>query len=260
MQRIRPSYLMLSLLVAAQAVLAADANTDVVAKESAASGLSASRQMLLVTTKDWNSVTGTMRRFARKSAQDKWLEAAKPISIVVGRNGLGWGRGLPLPVTLPGPIKHEGDGKSPAGVFRLGSAFGLAEPDKMKDIKLPYRQLTESIECVDDVKSTNYNSIVDRAQQSPPDWNSSEKMRAVGAQYRLGIVVDHNVEPRENGGGSCIFIHIWQSAATGTSGCTAMAPENIETIIRWLNPEEHPVLVQLPEAACKELQGKLALP
>ena len=130
----------------------------------------------------------------------------------------------------------------------------------MKDIKLPYRQLTDEIECVDDVKSTNYNSIVDRAQLAQPDWNSSEKMQAVGARYRLGVVVDHNADPREMGAGSCIFIHIWQDAATGTSGCTAMAPENMETLVRWLDPALHPVLVQLPAAAYNELKSKLGLP
>lgn len=261
-------------LVNAQALAAADAETNSPEKETAISELAGCEQLLLVTTKDWDSPTGTLRRFlridSRATPRGRWAVARIPphgprgqgisIEVVVGRNGLGWGRGLVLPDTLPGPTKKEGDGKSPAGVFRLSSAFGLAAAEKMKDIKLPYRQLTDEIECVDDVKSTNYNSIVNRAEKSPADWSSSEKMRAVGERYRLGIVVDHNVDPREAGGGSCIFIHIWQDAATGTSGCTAMAPENMEEIIRWLNPERHPLLVQMPEAAYQELRGKLGLP
>lgn len=271
MRRLYVSFLTLNflVLVTAQTWAAPDAGTNSAAKETAVAGLAQSRQMLLVTTKDWDSVTGTMRYFIRVGGDggfpevkppSGWLETVKPIPVVIGRNGLGWGRGLALPVELPGPTKKEGDGKSPAGVFRLSSAFGLASAGNVKGIKLPYRQLTDQIECVDDVKSTNYNSIVNRAEKSPPDWNSSEKMRAVGERYRLGIVVDHNVDPRETGGGSCIFIHIWQDAATGTSGCTAMAPENMEGIIRWLDSEEHPVLVQMPEAAYKELRGRLGLP
>ncbi|MDB6022843.1 MAG: hypothetical protein JWQ04_2700, partial [Pedosphaera sp.] len=72
--------------------------------------IASSRQLLLVTTKDWNAVTGVMRRFARADASSGWNEVGAGIPVVVGRNGLGWGRGLSLPFALPGPVKKEGDG------------------------------------------------------------------------------------------------------------------------------------------------------
>jgi len=164
------------------------------------------------------------------------------------------------PPISPAQSNTKAMARVPPEFFRLSSAFGLAEPAKMKSVRLPYAQLTASIECVDDVKSTNYNLIVDRAKTAAPDWNSSEKMRAVGEQYRLGVVVDHNADPRENGGGSCIFLHIWKSAKTGTSGCTAMTREKIESLLAWLDPSAHPALVQLPEAEYKQLQAAWALP
>jgi len=198
--------------------------------------------------------------FERNDPDHPWHPAVKDFPVVVGRSGLGWGRGVNAPVNLPGPVKHEGDGKSPAGIFRLSSAFGLAAPSKMKSVHLPYVQLTGSIECVDDVKSTNYNAIVDRAKFATADWSSSEKMRDVGERYRLGVVVDHNTDPRENGGGSCIFLHIWLGAKTGTSGCTAMAGGKMESLLSWLDPSAHPLLVQLPEAEYKKLQTAWSLP
>lgn len=224
------------------------------------SPLDLSRQMVLVTTKDWNSLTGVMRRFTRTDLRSPWTEVGMAVPVVVGRHGIAWGRGLNPSFHLPGPEKKEGDGKSPAGIFRLSSAFGLAAPDAVKQIRMPYQQLTEGIECVDDAQSEHYNSIVDRKATAKPDWNSSEKMRSVGARYRLGIVVDHNTDPREPGGGSCIFLHIWQDAKTGTTGCTAMAPAQMETLIAWLNPADNPMLVQLPESAYKQLQKNLRLP
>ncbi len=221
--------------------------------------LASCKQLLLVTTADWQAVPGTLHRFVRTNTESPWVEVGESLPVVVGRNGLGWGKGLNPAASLPGPVKKEGDGKSPAGIFRLSSAFGLVEADKIKPLKLPYQYLSEGIECVDDVKSAHYNSIVDRAQTSPVDWDSSEKMRAVG-QYRLGVVIDHNADPREPGGGSCVFLHIWKDEHTGTSGCTAMASDNIDAVVPWLDPADEPLLVQLPHAEYERLQKEWRLP
>jgi len=227
---------------------------------SISSPFAGSTQLLVVTTADWSSVPGTMRRFERANPHSPWVLLQTPNPVVVGRNGLGWGEGLNPPASTTGPIKREGDGKSPAGVFLLSSAFGAAEPAAIKNLKLPYLPLTEFIECVDDAMSRYYNSIVDRGMVVAIDWNSSEKMRAVGARYRLGVVVDHNVNPRIPAHGSCIFLHIWQDARTGTSGCTAMEDRQIESLVGWLDPSAHPVLVQLPEMEYVRLQSSWALP
>ena len=42
-----------------------------------------------------------------------------------GKNGLAWGKGIADNLDQrDGPVKHEGDGKAPAGIFKLGTAFG----------------------------------------------------------------------------------------------------------------------------------------
>ena len=220
--------------------------------------LADSRQMVLVTTKDWNAVGGTLRRYERGNTDAAWSEAGSPIEIAVGRNGLGWGRGLNSEIKTE-PQKKEGDGKSPAGIFRLSSAFGFAKPDEIH-LRLPYVQVTEMLECVDDVKSARYNSIVDKSHIIHPDWNSSEKMLEIGEAYRLGVVVDHNVAPRVAGKGSCIFLHIWKGDGSGTSGCTAMEKSNMEKLIHWLDASRNPVLVQLPEMEFQRLQNQWRLP
>jgi L,D-peptidoglycan transpeptidase YkuD (ErfK/YbiS/YcfS/YnhG family) len=221
---------------------------------------SKSLQAVVVTTKDWSAVQGKAQLFERKSAKAKWKSVGETFPVVVGRNGMAWGSGLHELPSDTGRVlmKTEGDGKAPAGIFSLTESFGSsAKPDY---VKLPFIQLEEFTECVDDVKSSHYNTIVDRMKVGNFDWDSSEKMLAVGAQYDLGIFVAHNTNPVNKGGGSCIFLHIWKDATTGTAGCTAMERQNLEAILKWINGAKNPVLIQLPEDSYKQFQDKWKLP
>ncbi len=221
--------------------------------------LDGARQALVVTTADWDSVPGTLRRFERASAAEPWVQVGDSIPVVVGHGGLGWGIGLHgRPPARPGPVKHEGDGRAPAGVFRLGSAFGY-DP-RPAWVKLPYVRATESIKCVDDTLSSHYNQVLDqRAVQV--DWKSHEDMRRRDEAYRLGVIVEHDWGARRQiGAGSCIFLHIWGGPGSSTVGCTAMAIENLRTVLRWLNPARAPVLVQLPRAQYRQLRAEWRLP
>lgn len=216
-----------------------------------------SLQAVVVITPDWNSVKGTARLFERKNTKSSWKAVGDEFSIVVGRNGLA------NDVTLTGfvwnardALKREGDGRSPAGVFPLTFSFG----NKDVGAKLPFTKLDEFTECVDDTKSSFYNKIVNRMQVGNFDWKSSEKMLAVGPQYDLGVFVAYNSYPAIRGNGSCIFLHIWKDASTGTSGCTAMERENLERIVKWLDPAKNPYLVQMTEAEYLSQRQSLELP
>jgi len=225
--------------------------------------LRTSLQMIVVTTPDWDSVPGRLQRFERDRPGDPWKPIGNPISIVVGKKGTGWGAGL-IPSDGPGlrtpddPVKNEGDGKSPAGVFRISTAFGYAA-QAPPAWKMPYVSLTPSVECVDDSTSKFYNRIVDRATVTP-DWHSSEHMAEAGIAYRWGAVIDHNVNPTTFGVGSCVFLHIWAGPATGTAGCTAMPQDQLEPILAWLDPAGSSILVQLPLAQYRMLQKPWHLP
>lgn len=215
-----------------------------------------SLQSMVVTTKDWNAVQGTAQLFERRNLKSNWQAVGKSFPVVVGKKGLGWSVDAPL-MAEGAPHKVEGDGKAPAGIFSLTSAFGShAKPDF---VKLPFTRLTETIECVDDTSSRAYNQIVDN-KNVPVDWTSSEKMLAVGEQYDLGVFVAHNSNPATVGKGSCIFLHIWKTDSSGTAGCTAMKRENIETILRWLDAKRNPVLIQMPEQSYLTYQKLWKLP
>lgn len=227
---------------------------------SAADLLAAARQMVLVTTPDWNTVQGTLRVYER-AGTGPWLPArvagGAPIAIVVGKSGTAWDPGVVPPVA--GPVKAEGDGRSPAGVFALGAAFGFVRAADAKWTKLAYTELTPTIECVDDAGSGYYNTLTDRAAVTP-DWSSSEKMRQVDPQYRWGVVVEYNTSPAVPKRGSCIFLHIAGADGKGTAGCTAMDETALKAVMQWLDPKKAPVLVQLPVAAHGALRTAWTLP
>jgi len=220
---------------------------------------SESLQAVVVTTKDWSAIQGTAQLFERVNTKSAWQPSGKNFPIVVGENGMAWSDGLNELPSDTGRLlmKTEGDGKSPAGIFNLSSAFGTIE--KNGEMNLPYTKLEQFTECVDDVKSSHYNRIVNRMQIGNFDWKSSEKMLAVGAQYDLGVFIEHNSE-KQAGGGSCIFLHIWKNSASGTAGCTAMARANMETILYWLDARKNPVLIQLPQEDYRKFQTSWKLP
>ena len=172
---------------------------------------------MVLTTGNWETVAGTARLYERKDENADWKLAGESFPVVVGRSGLAWGNESTRETTAT-KIKQEGDGNSPAGMFPLTASFGTGT--KPNAVELPYTKLDGFTECVYDTKSTFYNKIVNRMQVGNFDWKSSEKMLAVGPQYDLGVFVAYNTYPVEKSKGSCIFLHIWKDALSGTAGCT----------------------------------------
>ena len=93
-------------------------------RASAASPVPAeSRQMLLSVSAGWNETKATVSRYERTGTG--WSRVGLPLAASLGQTGLAWGRGLHTG-TFEGPMKKEGDDRSPAGVFRLREATGYA--------------------------------------------------------------------------------------------------------------------------------------
>jgi D-alanyl-D-alanine dipeptidase len=217
-----------------------------------------SKQLVVVTTPGWNSTTGSMRRFERASSTSEWQAIDLPVPVVVGRTGIAWGAGFDG-VSSEGPHKHEGDGKAPAGMFPLDRVFGFAPRDSIQSVRPPYVELLPSTDCVDDIASSHYNTIVDRASVPRVDWNSAEHMRQVG-QYKMGVIVGYNAMPPVRGRGSCIFLHIWAGPQSHTAGCTAFNEAKLRELILWLDPEKRPLLVQLTAGDYANLRTRWRLP
>lgn len=203
------------------------------------------QQVVVVVTPDWNANQGVLRTYERALGQ--WRQVGEREPVTVGRNGSAWGLGL-HPDPEAGPVKHEGDGRSPAGVFGIGDAFGYAQH---ADTALPYDAMQASHYCMDVSGSPLYNRIVDaQAVGAEAVAGSTEPMRldlhADGDQrYRLGFVIEHNPQARRDAG-SCIFAHLWRKPVESTAGCTAMDDPTMTRLLAWLRPDRHPVFVLLP--------------
>ncbi len=218
------------------------------------------RQMVLVTTADWDSTGGQLRRYERGGGGWRQVGAAMPIA--VGRTGLAWGLGLHAPRS-DGPVKRESDGKAPAGAFAIGPAFGYADSARTG---LDYQAMDRNDWCIDVPESAYYNRIVDRSVVKAAGLEkSTEPMRLDihgkngDQRYREGFVIQHNAAAKPLAG-SCIFAHLWGSPGQATAGCTAMAPDSMQSLLAWLDRSRKPVFVQLPQAQYTQLRGAWDLP
>lgn len=220
---------------------------------------SVSRQMIVVTTNGWNVDHGSLRTYVREGA--RWKAEGTAADVTIGKAGSAWGVGL-SPPQADGPQKHEGDGRSPAGVFRIGKAFGYAESNPTA---MPYVGLTASDYCVDVDGSPYYNQLVDEKRVGPRAVaGATEAMRRDlhfdgDRAYRIGFVIEHNAEGRK-GAGSCIFAHLWKSPTSPTAGCTAMTEATMQHLLAWLDPEKKPVFVLLPKTEYARLRDAWNLP
>ena len=218
------------------------------------------RQMVLVVTPDWNADHGQLRRFVRKA--DGWHEVGAAWPVTIGKSGAAWGIGLSQPRRDGHPVKREGDGRSPAGVFAIGEAFGYSDH---ADTALEYVPMHADSYCVDVSGSPYYNRIVrESVAGKAAVKDASEHMRLDlvnngDQRYRLGFVIEHN--PRQKPmAGSCIFAHLWKRPGAPTVGCTAMAAPDMDILTGWLKPGEHPVFVLLPREAWRRLHKTWQLP
>ena len=208
------------------------------------------KQLIVVSTKNWSIPNGMLQRYEKKN--NAWHAVGKAIDIKLGRNGLGWGRGLHTIPKGAEIVKREGDGKAPAGIFSLKQAFGY----QSFVVEYPYEVYRSSDHCVDDVNSKLYNKIVDSTKVKA-DYKSFEHMKFPKDYYKYGIVVNHNhIDEKGSvkGAGSCIFMHIKK---VPTAGCTVMNESEMKEIIKWLDADKNPLLVQGTEEVVKGLWKKI---
>lgn len=217
------------------------------------------RQALVVRAGGWSATEGMMRLCSREDLRLPWRFEPGEMPVMVGRDGLAWGQGIHPLTEAEQPRKREGDGKAPAGIFYVRRAFGYAAPEDVPWIRLPYRRITPETLCIDDPASASYNRILDSAGIEP-DWKSREAMLREDDLYRLGAVIEHNADPVLPGAGSCIFLHRWRGPASPTEGCTALSAEDLERVLRWLQTDAQPVLIQLPEEEYEKRRAPWSLP
>lgn len=199
---------------------------------------SASEQLLVVLSLDMNSTTAMMQRYEKVI---HWHKVGEAVPVTLGRSGLGWSDGAE-------PLKYEGDGRSPAGLFKISRTFGY---DEQPISQMPYLHADSTLICIDEKSDQRYNQMAILDPQNPP--KSYEKMRRDDEVYRNGAIIEYN-PAGVSGRGSCIFIHLNHPDNHPTSGCTAMDQQPLEELLIWLDPLKSPKILQIPLSECKQYQ------
>lgn len=228
------------------------------ARKGAASGPISpwTTQLIVVQSDSFEATRASLRRYEREVGK-AWRAVGEARPVVLGYAGYGWGDGLHgsgAPTGRKGPIKREGDGRSPAGVFALGTLRGYAAQAPAR-AKLEYVAATADQRCVDDPSSELYNRIVPK---SAGTFRSAEHMKRDDEMYELAIDVEHNRAPITPGHGSCIFMHVWAGPDKPVTGCTGMAKSDMQVLAGWLAPNA--VMVALPRAEYTAARDAWGLP
>lgn len=168
-----------------------------------------STQVVAVEGKGKDSADATLRLYTRQAAGAKW-EKQHAWPAHNGRKG--WTGD-----------HREGDKRSPVGVFSLSDAGGvLAAPGA----RLPYTQTVSF---------------------TPPAYWPEKKRH----DFDHVIAVDYNrikgttpldpTRPQGKAKGGSIWLHM--DHGDGTSGCVSISRSGMETLLRTLDPDRHPVVV-----------------
>ena len=218
------------------------------------------RQVIVAQAADWNSNTASLQCYQRTGSSAPWTPFfPKPVPVLLGRAGLAWGRGVFTPPSNGIPLKVEKDWRAPAGVFQLGQLFGYAAKPP-GNARWPYVKVGPYDAWIDDTHSPMYNQHVRVDPNNIPPWFEKAKMRLGDDAYKWMLEIRHNPPPAAPGYGSAIFFHVRRGPTKPSAGCTTMAQDNLEAIIRWLDPTASPHYVLLPRADYLGLRQAWNLP
>lgn len=142
---------------------------------------------------------------------------------VLGKNGV-----------VSADAKTEGDGKTPAGIWRLRYVMYRSDRRASPITELPVTTISFSDGWCDDASHPDYN----RPVRLPFDA-SHEKLFRDDGLYNLIVVLGHNDDPPVPGKGSAIFMHIARADYTGTEGCVALGEKDLETVLSMCTTESY---------------------
>ncbi len=179
-------------------------------------------QVITVVAAAKTATTATLNAWTR--VEGGWRRDLGPVTANVGSMGVGQA--------------SETTSRTPAGVHSLTEAFGIAANN---GTKLPYFQVDDSDWWVSDSASPAYNTHV-RCAPGACTFNeqAGEHLLAAGSVYNHAVVINYNRSPVQAGAGSAFFLHV--SNGKATAGCVSVPSAQLDAIMRWLDPAQHPVV------------------
>ncbi|WP_374684009.1 L,D-transpeptidase [Streptomyces sp. TBY4] len=134
-----------------------------------------------------------------------------------------------------GATRTQGTNTTPAGLYALPYAFGLARVPAGTAYR--YRRVTPDSWWCQDNASRSYNRWV---EPLPADCapGEAEHLTSYARQYAHALVIAFNYEEPVRGRGAGIFLHVNGKGAT--AGCVSVPEDAMRAVLRWANPRRNP--------------------
>lgn len=147
--------------------------------------------------------------------------------------------GLSIPVALGrsgiAADKREGDGRTPAGRWRILALLYRPDHGPRPVSRLPARTIRPDDGWCDDRADRRYNRPLTLPIGGARKV-SHEKMWRDDTLYDLVLVIDHNQRPRIAGRGSAVFVHLARPGFKPTEGCVALRRADMKRLLARLRP------------------------
>jgi L,D-peptidoglycan transpeptidase YkuD (ErfK/YbiS/YcfS/YnhG family) len=183
-----------------------------------------STELVTVTASSYGTTVASLELWQRRGTC--WRRVAGPWRAWLGSSGMS-------------SHKHEGDGSTPTGTYRLGNTtYGIASDPGVHG---GYHRLACGDWWDEDPRSPTYNTFRHVACDVRPTFGGgSEALWRISPQYRYFAVIEYNARPVVAGRGSAIFLHV--STAHGTAGCVSLPENRLVRLLRWLRPAATPMI------------------
>ncbi|MET8248080.1 hypothetical protein ABZV31_28950 [Streptomyces sp. NPDC005202] len=126
---------------------------------------------------------------------------------------------------------HEGDQRSPVGLFTLSDAGGVLDDP---GAKLPY------------TKSASFQAP---HYWSKASWHDFDYVIAIDYNRVKGTPPNDPTRPQGQSKGGSIWLHM--DHGSGTSACVTLSKTAMQYLLRTLDPKQHPVVVMGDRAELK---------
>ena len=128
-------------------------------------------------------------------------------------------------------FKQEGDSATP--IISTRALFGFYRKDRETKprSRLPFYPLKATMGWCDDPQHRSYNRLI-----ALPFAHSHEVMWRKDALYDLVIVLDINVQIRQKGKGSALFMHVAREGYPPTEGCIALNKRDLRRLLCVITP------------------------
>ena len=124
--------------------------------------------------------------------------------------------------------KIEGDGKTPRGVFSLGTIYWRKDRVRKPITKLNTSVLSKNDAWCNDIKSNLYNKKISIFNKV-----NKEKLFRRDHKYDYLIVINYNTKRIVKNIGSAIFLHLTKDYKK-TAGCVAVSLKDFKIILKLI--------------------------